>query len=417
MKTSRELNKMQKKNKKISYILSQFPENYETFILREIIELKKNKINLELFSLKKCKDKVIHPQAQEFIKQTHYSSLLSFNIMKALFYFIWNKPIKCMRLVHYLIRLNFSSLEFLIKSLAIVPISLFYAKLMRDLHITHIHAHWATIPTTSAVIVSRILGIPFSFTAHAWDIFLTNPMLKEKVLCAEFVATCTGYNKNYLDSLLDFRENEKIFLNYHGIDFDTLPRTKKDIDDKLIFSIGRLCEQKGFPYLIEACAILRDKGHQFRCVIIGEGPDRNALTSQIDELGLQECVFLDGMKPQSYIFEMFNKARMFVLPCVISKNGDRDGIPNVIIESLAMRTPVISTTVSGIPEIIINHVTGIAVEPRNSVQLAETIIKFINDPKEAEVYASNGRKLVEEKFDIKKNIRELVSIFINRANI
>lgn len=413
MKTSRELNQMQKKNKKIAYILSQFPETHETFILREIIELKKNKINLELFSLKKCKDKVIHPQAQEFIKQTHYSSLLSFNIMKALFYFIWNKPIECMRLVHYLIRLNFSSLEFLIKSLAIVPISLFYAKLMRDLHITHIHAHWATIPTTSAVIVSRILGIPFSFTAHAWDIFLPNPMLKEKVLCAEFVATCTGYNKNYLDSLLYYKENDKIILNYHGIDFETLPEAHKDIDDNLIFSAGRLCEQKGFPYLIEACAILRDRGHQFKCIIIGEGPDRKALTSQIELLGLQKFVTLSGMKPQSYIFDMFNKARMFVLPCVISRNGDRDGIPNVMIESLAMHTPVVSTTVSGVPEIIKNNITGITVEQRNSQQLADAIVRLINNPGLAYDYTINGRKLVEAKFDIKRNVRELVSILIN----
>jgi glycosyltransferase involved in cell wall biosynthesis len=402
---------------KIAYIFSQFPETHETFILREIIELNKNGIEPELFSLKKCKDEVIHPLAEEFLRKTHYSSLLSPKILYALFFFLWKKPINLFKLIVYLIQQNYTSFEFLIKSLAIVPISLYYARLMRIKKISHIHAHWATIPTTSAVIISELLGIPLSFTAHAWDIFLKNPMLEEKVQRAEFVATCTSYNKRYLDSLLGQRENDKIFLNYHGIDFDTLPEIRKDIDDKLIFSIGRLCEQKGFPYLIEACSILRDKGHQFRCVIIGEGPDRNALTSQINELGLQECVFLEGMKPQSYIFEMFNKACMFVLPCVISKNGDRDGIPNVMIESLAMRTPVISTTVSGIPEIIINHVTGIAIEPRNSVQLAETIIKFINDPKEAEVYASNGRKLVEEKFDIKKNIRELVSIFIERAHI
>lgn len=414
MKTNRELNQMQKKNKKIAYILSQFPETHETFILREIIELKNNNIDLALFSLKKCKDKVIHPQAQEYLRKIHYSSLISLRIIGALFYFTWHKPIECIQLFHYLIRLNFSSLGFLIKSLAIVPISLYYAKLMRDLHITHIHAHWATIPTTSAVIISEILGIPFSFTAHAWDIFLKNPMLEEKVHRAEFVATCTGYNKKYLDSLLGQKENNKIFLNYHGIDFDTLPEIRKDLDNNLILSIGRLCEQKGFPYLIEACSMLRNKGHQFRCVIIGEGPDRNALTAQINELGLQEYVFLDGMKPQSYIFEMFNKARTFVLPCVISKNGDRDGIPNVMIEALAMYTPVISTTVSGVPEIIIDHVTGLAVESRNSTRLAGAIIEMLNNPDKCQIYAENGRKLVEEKFDIKKNVRELVSILINR---
>ena len=105
---------------------------------------------------------------------------------------------------------------------------------------------------------------------------------------------------------------------------------------------------------------------------------------------------------------------MFVLPCVISKNGDRDGIPNVMIEALAMRTPVISTTVSGVPEIIQNNITGITVEPRNSLQLADAIIGLLNDPDAAKTFVKNGRELVEEKFDIKKNVRELVSILINR---
>jgi len=401
-------------NKKIAYILSQFPETHETFILREIIELKKNQINVQLFSLKKCKDKVVHPQAQEFITQTHYSALLSINVIKALLYFIWNRPLECLSLFTYLIKSNVTSFEFLIKSIAIIPISLYYAKLIRDLEITHLHAHWATIPTTSAVIISKILGISFSFTAHAWDIFLPNPMLKEKVQHAEFVATCTSYNKKYLDSLLDYKENDKIILNYHGIDFDTLPEINKNIEDNLIFSIGRLCEQKGFPYLLDACDILRDQGYQFKCIIIGEGPDRKALTLQIEQLELQEYVVLSGMKPQSYIFDMFNKARMFVLPCVISKNGDRDGIPNVMIEALAMRTPVISTTVSGVPEIIQNNITGITVEPRNSLQLADAIIGLLNDPDAAKTFVKNGRELVEEKFDIKKNVRELVSILINR---
>lgn len=403
--------------KKIAYILSQFPETHETFILREIVELKKNNIELRIFSLKKCNDKVIHPLAQEFLNQTHYSSLISLPVIKALFFFIWRKPITCFKLIAYLIKNNISSLEFLIKSLGIFPISLYYAKLIASMNITHIHAHWATIPTTSAIIISRVLDIPFSFTAHAWDIFLPNPMLKEKVRRAEFVATCTGYNKRYLDSLLEQRENDKIFLNYHGIDFDTLPECKKEIDDTMIFSIGRLCEQKGFPSLLKACAILRNRGYTFKCVIVGEGPDRNALTRQIEHLQLAEHVILSGMQPQSYIFDMFNKARMFVLPCVISKNGDRDGIPNVMIEALAMRTPVISTTVSGVPEIIIDHVTGLTVEPRNSVQLADAMIEMLNDPEEAQTFTENGRKLVEEKFDIKKNIRELVSIFIAKTHL
>ena len=113
---------------------------------------------------------------------------------------------------------------------------------------------------------------------------------------------------------------------------------------------------------------------------------------------------------------MFSKARMFVLPCVISKNGDRDGIPNVMIEALALHTPVISTTVSGVPEIIINNITGITVEPRNAQQVADAIVELLNNTDAADTFVKNGRDLVEDKFDIKKNIKELVSIFIDRAH-
>ncbi len=403
------------KKTKFALIISQFPETHETFILREIIEIKNNKIDFSIFSLKKCKDKIIHPQAKELMKETFYSPFFfSWNIIKANFYFIFKTPFKILTILFYIIKHNYQSLELLVKSLVIFPKTLYYANTFQNKGVDHIHAHWATIPTTSAIIISRLTGIPFSFTAHAWDIFLPNPMLQEKVRRAEFVVTCTGYNKKYLDSLLDYKENDKIILNYHGIDFDTLPEINKDFDDNLILSIGRLCEQKGFPYLIDACSILRDKGHQFKCVIVGEGPDRKSLTSQINQLGLQEYVVLSGMKPQSYIFDMFNKARMFVLPCVISRNGDRDGIPNVMIEALALNTPVISTTVSGIPEIIYNNITGITVDPKNSRQLAEAIIGLLNNPAAAETFVKNGRNLVEEKFDIKKNVGVLVSILINR---
>jgi len=406
-----------KQHKKIAYILSQFPETHETFILREIIELEKNDIDLTLFSLKKCRDKIIHPQAQKFLLRTHYSSLFTTKTLFSVLYYIWNYPIRFIELCIHLIKYNYVSFEYLIKSFAILPISLHYARLIHSRGVQHIHAHWATIPTTSAIIISKILGIPFSFTAHAWDIFLKNPMLKEKVRLAEFVVTCTGYNKEYLDSLLHYHHDEKIIKNYHGIDFDTVPKVHKNTQENLIFSIGRLCEQKGFPYLIEAIAILKKWGHSFICKIVGEGPGRKALTEQIAELGLQAEVELCGIKPHSFIFDLFNQARMFVLPCVISRNGDRDGIPNVMIEALAMYTPVISTNVSGIPEIIKDGDTGITVEPRNSEKLAKAILYLYEHPELYRIITDNGRKLVEKEFDVKKNVKELVTIFFEKAHL
>lgn len=398
---------------KIAYILSQFPETHETFILREILELKRNNVQLSLFSLKKCRDKIIHPQAKFLIKETHYSPLIfSWNIFKAKMFFVFTKPIKLFSVFFYLIKHNFTSPKLLAKTLGVLPISMSFAKKIHEQQIDHIHAHWATIPTTSAIIISRLTGIPFSFTAHAWDIFIDQTMLREKVKKSRFVFTCTGYNKNYLDSLLSEEDSNKIILNYHGIDFEKLEIPEKNQEPNLIFSIGRLCEQKGFPYLIKACKILKEKRINIQCIVVGEGPDRPDLERLIADEGLNDIVKLKGIRPHSEIFKLFAKTELFVLPCVISQNGDRDGIPNVLIESLAVGTPVISTDVSGVPEIIINEKTGLAVPPRDEKSLADAIISLLGNNEKQNIFTKNGRKLVEEKFDIKKNVSALVQHFL-----
>lgn len=399
---------------KIAYILSQFPEIHETFILREILELKRNKINLAIFSLKKCKDKIIHPQAKALMDETYYSPLIfSWNIIKAKFYFLFTQPLKLFNVFFYLIRHNYKSVELLIKSLGVLPISLYFAKEIQHKGIEHIHAHWATIPTTSAVIISQMTGIPFSFTAHAWDIFIDQTMLAEKVKRAQFVFTCTGYNKKFLNSLLEKKYRDKVILNYHGIDFEKLEIPSREKDKYFVFSIGRLCEQKGFAYLIKSCKILIEKGYDIKCIIVGEGPDRKKLEKLIMEEEMEDVVLLKGIQPHSAIFEFFSKAAIFVLPCVIAKNGDRDGIPNVIIESLAVQIPVISTNVSGIPEIIVNNQTGLVIPPRDEKSLANAMIFLLQNSEKQKMFAKNGRNLVEEKFDIKKNVADLVNILLN----
>lgn len=404
------------KNKKFALILSQFPEIHETFILRELVEMKQKNIDFLLFSLKKCKDKFVHPEAEILMQETHYSPFIfSWRIISAFVYFLLKTPIKLVSTVIYIIKHNYKSVELLIKSLGVLPQALLFAKIMKANNIDHIHSHWATIPTTSAVIISRLLSIPYSFTAHAWDIFLNQTMLLEKLKNASFVITCTGYNKKYLDSLQKNQKNmqSEVIKNYHGIDFENLPKIDKHVQKNFIFSIGRLCEQKGFPYLIKACKILKDAGIEIQCKIVGEGPDREKLNDLIERENLHDTVSLLGLKTHEKIFELFNQAEIFVLPCVIAKNGDRDGIPNVLIEALAMKTPVVSTTVSGVPELIIKNKTGLTVNPRNSEELSVAINKLLYDKNLQDKFAQNGRELVEKNFDIKKNVAKLSDIFFS----
>jgi len=396
---------------KIAYILSQFPEMHETFILREIDALRRKGIEIEIFSLKYCRDKIIHPQAIPLIKGTHYPKLI-FSLIFSNLYFVSIGPIRYFKTLFYIIFKNISSFNYLWKSLYIFPISVHYAKIIKNKRIKHIHAHWLTIPTTSAIIISGLLNIKFSITAHAWDIFLPSPMKREKIKMAEFVITCTQFNKKYLEERINEDLDGKVVVNYHGINLGNYPRSNDSKNRNIkIISIGALQRRKGFDYLIKACAILKEKNIDFGCKIVGGGIQRKKLTRLIHNYGLQDKVELLGERKHKDVMDLLSNSDLFVLPCIITDNGNRDGIPNVILEAFASSLPVISTDISGIPEVVRVNETGILVPEKNEFALAEAI-EFLLKNKEKRVFlGSQGRKLVEEKFDIEKNVAELARIF------
>ena len=400
-------------NPKIAYILSQFPETHETFILREIKALKEKGTAVKIFSLKKSRDKIIHPEALDLIKKTIYGRL---NILSILFC-VLRYPIKTLSSFGYLLKTYGTNPKELIKALYVFLECLCFVRVLKKEKIAHIHSHWATIPTTAAVILSKFTGIPFSFTAHAWDIFISQRGLKEKINKSKFVLTCTDYNHKFLAGLCDNEQAGKIYLNYHGVDLKskswgqapsgTVPNT--------ILAIGRLVETKGFEYLIEACAILAKKGIAFECKIVGTGPLKKRLADSVERIELKDRIKFLGLQTQEQIKKLFAEATMLVQPSVMAKNGDRDGIPNVILEAMAYGTPVIATDFSGIPEAIIDGDTGILIKAKDSLAIAEAIEKLFLDPDLRQKLALNARRLVENRFNIDTNINQLLEIFKNNA--
>jgi glycosyltransferase involved in cell wall biosynthesis len=184
--------------------------------------------------------------------------------------------------------------------------------------------------------------------------------------------------------------------------------------------VGRLIEQKGLIYLLRACRALRDRGYVFTCEIVGgpESPlfinDYVALKKLRKHLQLEDCVNFLGAKTFEQVLEKYGEADIFVLPCVIAGDGSRDITPNVLIEAMAMRLPVISTTVTGIPEIVENEVSGILVPPNNQMALADAIARLLDDPALGKELGAQARKRIEDKFDIEKNIRRYVELFSAR---
>jgi glycosyltransferase involved in cell wall biosynthesis len=264
------------------------------------------------------------------------------------------------------------------------------------------------------MIISKLIGISFSFTAHANDIFADQILLKEKIYSAKFIITISNFNKRFLNRIIpQHNTSSKIHIVRCGI--DTLKFSASKVctvkHKPIILSIGRLVEKKGYPYLIKACKILVDKNIDFQCIIIGDGPQKNYLKKLIGVNHLSQFVTLAGVIFQEKIINFLNKIDIFVLPCIQSADNDMDGIPVVLMEAMAMKIPVISTHISGIPELIKNMETGLLVPPKNEKALAEGI-KFLKENIDLRKKLGDaGRKWVIENYEITKNTDKLYEVY------
>ncbi len=398
--------------KKIAYISSSFPVLTETFIIREVEELRRKGVDVEVFSLKSPQLKgTLQSNTKFLIETTHYYPyILSFRVLNALIYYFVKKPATSCEILAKIITTHISSPLLLLKTIAIIPKSFAIAKTLKEMGMTKVHAHWATIPTTVAWIISELNGCDFTFTAHAWDIFKTDTMLEEKITKAKKVITCTGFNKKYLLEKYPRINPEKIIVVYHGLDLKRfIPHKRIRGDQFTILSIGRLTEKKGIHYLLKACSILRETGIPFHAYIIYvRGNFEKEIFRLYDSLGLKSCIELIPEMSQEKLMDYYENADCFVLPCLIAKSGERDGIPNVILEALAMELPVVSTDVSGIPEVVNDGKSGLLVEPENAEEIAYAIEKLYFDNELRCRLGNNGRQLIKQEFEISANVDRLI---------
>jgi glycosyltransferase involved in cell wall biosynthesis len=282
----------------------------------------------------------------------------------------------------------------------------------------HLHAHFVDRATVVALVAGRLLGMPYSVTAHANDIYVNPVLLPEKLAEAQFVATCTHYNETYLANLDGMALRRKLHCIYHGLDLDQYCAEEKQHPPRpLIISVGQLKEKKGFVYLLRACRLLQDRGYDFRCQIVGEGPLRGTLEEEIQRLGLADTVSLCGALPHQAVIQKYREAAVFVLPCVLGADGDRDGIPNVILEAMAMALPVVSTRHSGIPEVVCDGWNGLLTPPEDETAVAEAIASLLDNPKQRQQFGLMGRQTVVDKFSIESNVARLLAEFLQSKEI
>jgi colanic acid/amylovoran biosynthesis glycosyltransferase len=328
----------------IAYLSQTFPSLTTTFVYREVMELKRRGVPVSTFSVWRPDPESVPPETRALADETvnlfpvPWPRLLAEHGLSVI-----SRPVRYLRLVTFLLTRRRERWVNIYKAWA----SAYAAREMTQRSVQHIHSHFASSPASVALVTARLTGASFSFTAHAVDIFTHRIMLVEKLREARFVITISEYNKRVLAQLVP-EAAEKIHVVHCGVDPHAFapPVLQVDADPPVILAVGQMREKKGLPYLVEACRLLVERGAEFHCFIIGGGDGLSALQRQVSEAGLHEHLTLTGPLFQSKVRAHLRTADLFVLPCIIAADGDRDGIPVSLMEAMAMELPVVSTTVS-----------------------------------------------------------------------
>ena len=397
----------------IAYVLKRYPRFSETFIVNELLAHERAGTQLNVYSLRPLVDTHFQPAIARVRAPVRY--LASGSVRPGEF---WAQ-------LEPWLRDHPASVAALAGAIDAEGIDVYQAiELASDVvrrQIDHIHAHFATSATTVARLASLLTGVPYSFTAHAKDIYhesVDSSALRQKIADSAVVISVSDFNVSYLRSEYP-DQADKVVRVFNGLTLDDFPfakRTKNDRQPPLVLAVGRLVEKKGFDDLVQACALLRERGHTFRCVIVGGGELAGALQRQIDEADLGGIVQLAGPVPLDRVRQLMGEASMLVAPCVTASSGDRDGMPTVLLEAMACGTPCVATDVTGIPEIIHNRVTGLLVPERSPHDLAGAIAELLTSPALGHRHASAARARIEHDFDVDRNAALLRTLFASASH-
>ena len=404
----------------IGYIVKAWPRLSETFILNEIISLEQRGVRIRIFSVKEPDAGPAHSKVAQVRAEVTY---LAFwpnwkRTIPANFRLFFRQPVRYLRVL-----LEATKANVIRHHRFAVPWHFLEAAYLTDIlcrsPVDHLHAHFASTPSLVALFTHRLSGIPYTFTAHAKDIYVTDPdVFRAKLEEARAVVTCTEYNRSYLTEQFGRLADHKVHCIYHGLDISqfkfTLSR-KDESSEPVILSVARLVEKKGLEDLITAADTLRRRGLAFKVEIIGSGPLRDSLKAQAQRLGLADRLRLAGAQAHDLVCLAYRRASVFVLPCVVASNGDRDGIPNVLLEAMASGVPVVSTPVSGIPELIESGVNGLLVSPRDAKGLADAIERLLASRELSERLACAARKKLESFLSLEAGAEQLLAVFKGAA--
>ncbi|MFQ5590751.1 MAG: glycosyltransferase family 4 protein [Phycisphaerae bacterium] len=401
---------------RLGYLLRMYPRFSQTFVANEIHELELQGVDVRILSLKMPSDGMFHESVcrvkarAQYMRESHHGVLgrLARSQLK-LFRRNRRAYLKAVRITRADTQVGWFDMCRAAEVLR-------WAKRNR---IGHVHVHFGTGEATVAMLAHVLGGLDYSLTLHAFDIFRDNvdrALLAEKVNHSRFTITVSEFNRRFMVENLPGVDPHKIRVNYNGIRLDRFAVGRRCDEEPAVLGLGRLIEKKGFLHLIRAIGLLRDEGLLVRCRIGGEGREEGRLRDEIKRLDLEGLVELLGPLSEDAVRDLLCRSTCFVLPCIQAKDGNIDALPTVLLEALACACPVVTTRLSGNPEIVEDGVSGVLVEPGNDDELARGIREIVHGREWAESLAQAGRRRAEELFDIRRNVAVMREWFVHGRN-
>lgn len=393
--------------RRIGVLVKRFPKLSETFVLEEVLGLERLGVPLTLYTLEPPSDELVHPavaQVRAPVRQLPRS--LQEDTLRTLRRHLREAATAPWRYARALASAaargragwrDFARAGWL-------------AGQLREDGVAHLHTHFISTPADVATLVSTLSGRPFSISAHAKDIYLARSEdLARKLHAARFTVTCTDFNCRTLRAAAPAATVQRM---YHGIDAAVFHPSRRAVPALVprILAVGRLVEKKGLDTLVEACRLLRGRGVPYRCEIVGYGAERERLAALIAAHGLDDQVQLCGKLTREQVVERYARTAVFVQPSRVAADGDRDGIPNVLLEAMAMGLPVVATRVSGIPEVVQHGDNGLLVGVDDAAAVADAVQQLVETPELAARLGRNARQSVLRDFDNDRNLRVVLGL-------
>lgn len=388
---------------KIAYILGMYPCLTETFAAREITALREMGERVFVFANDGEKS---GKQTDIFYRPTFFSpdGIYSF------FSFFIKRPTCLLGFWYLVFRLFIESVSDGVYLARNIHTVVFFCRKINEERIDHIHSFFLSRPACIGLAVSKLAGVGFSIGAHARDIYVESGALAVKAERAEFIVCCTASGQRHLQEKLGIDMRGKVYLNYHGVE-DCYTERKPKSSELRVLGVGRLVHKKGFEYFIRAMAIVARNRPTVRAEIIGTGAEDGKLKELAVRLGALRYVYFFGAKSHREALESIGQADILVAASVLAGDGDRDGIANVVLEAFASGCAVVSSDLEAMREVVRDGETGLVVQAGQVQELADAILRLIDDQELRGYLAGNAYRFVRENFDSRKNAQQLIELF------